>query len=337
MSMRRRQVLGLAAALIVGAVSNVPGVASARAALSSAGAGEKGLSDDALMALLPGFRSRYATVNGVQLHYVMGGQGAPLILLPGWPETWWEYRKVLPALAERYRVVALDLRGMGTSDKPPGGYDKKTMAEDVYQFARHLGYEQVNVAGHDVGSMVAFAFAAIHPEAATRIAMLDVAYPDDSWYQWSLIPRPGQRPFFLWWMAFNQVDKLPQELLTGRSIYLMDCKFAQPGALFNQDAVDDSAKAVYANAYGYPAAIRAGNGWYQALEQDIADLKTFRVVRTPILAMYADTAVEGPPSLLPGLKGRATAVTPLEIKNAGHYLVEDQPAAVIRGLTGFFG
>jgi pimeloyl-ACP methyl ester carboxylesterase len=91
------------------------------------------------------------------------------------------------------------------------------------------------------------------------------------------------------------------------------------------------------HAYGYPAAIRASNSWYQALEQDIADLATFPVVRTPILAMYADPDVEGPPSLLPGLQGVATNVTPLEIKNAGHYLAEDQPDAVISGLTAFFG
>jgi pimeloyl-ACP methyl ester carboxylesterase len=330
--------LGLAAATgIAGAASALPGVASARTAAPYRDEGGLELSDKALVASLPGFRSRYATVNGVRLHYVIGGQGAPLMLLPGWPETWWEYRKVMPALAERYRVIAVDLRGMGTSGKPRGGYDKKTMAEDVYQLARHLGYQQVNLAGHDIGSMVTFAFAATHPEAATRIAMGDVAYPDDSWYQWSLIPRPGQRPFFLWWMAFNQVSRLPEELLTGRSIYLMNWKFAQPGALFDKDAVDDRAKAVYARAYGYPAAIRAGNGWYQALEQDIADLKTFPVVATPILAMYADPAVEGLPSLLPGLRGRATAVTPLEITNAGHYFVEDQPGQMIRGLTGFFG
>jgi pimeloyl-ACP methyl ester carboxylesterase len=135
-------------------------------------------------------------VNGVRLHYVIGGRGAPLVLLPGYPETWWEYRKVMPALAARYRVIAVDLRGMGGSGKPRGGFDKKTMAKDVLGLVRHLGYDQVNIAGHDIGSQVTFSFAANHPGAATRIAMLDVPHPNEFIYSLSIIPRPGQPAFF---------------------------------------------------------------------------------------------------------------------------------------------
>ena len=81
------------------------------------------------------FRSEYAEVNGVRLHYVIGGQGEPLILLPGWPETWWEYRKIMPALATRYRTVTVDIRGMGGSSKPGSGFEKKSMAKDIYELA----------------------------------------------------------------------------------------------------------------------------------------------------------------------------------------------------------
>jgi pimeloyl-ACP methyl ester carboxylesterase len=338
MDMRRRQALRLTAgAGVVGALGAIPAAARAETTGAAAATARSKLSDKALVASLPGFRNGYATVNGVRLHYVVGGRGAPLMLLPGWPETWWEFHKIMPALAQRYRVIAVDLRGMGSSDKPEGGYDKKTMAEDVYQLARHLGYQRVNVAGHDLGSIVAFGFAATHPETAIRIAMLDVAYPDESWYQLSLIPRPGQQDHHPWWMAFNQLKVLPEQLLTGRSIHLINWKFAQPGALFNKDAVDDRDKSVYARAYDYPDAIRASNGWYQAVSQDILDLATFPVVRTPILAMHGDTNVQGPPGMLPGLQGRASDVTPLEIKNAGHYMPEDQPKLVIHGLTSFFG
>jgi alpha-beta hydrolase superfamily lysophospholipase len=128
------------------------------------------LSDATLAQSLPGgFKSEYARVNRTGLHYVAGGEGSLLVLLPGWPQTWWQFRKIMPALAERYRVIAIDLRGMGGSDKPASGYDKKTMAQDIHQLIRHLGYDRVNIAGHDIGAMVAYSFAANHPEGPVRL------------------------------------------------------------------------------------------------------------------------------------------------------------------------
>jgi pimeloyl-ACP methyl ester carboxylesterase len=337
MSMRRRTALRLGVATgAAGVAAAVPGIAPARAATPSGRLGEGDLSDEALVRSLPGFRNGYARVNGVRLHYVIGGQGAPLVLLPGYPETWWEYRKIMPALAARYQVSVVDLRGMGGSGKPQDGFDKRNMAKDIFELVRHLGHDQVNIAGHDIGSHVTFSFAANHPGAARRVAMLDVPHPNESIYSLSIIPRPGQ-PAFLWWFAFNQVKVLPEELLTGRFRLLIDTEMATPGLLADQEAISDRDREIYARAYDDPDAIRASNGWYQAFGQDIADLATYPVVRTPILAMYADVNVDGPPALLAGLKGTATDVTPLEIKNAGHYLAEDQPEAVIRGLTGFFG
>lgn len=337
MSMDRRQALKLGAVTgIAGLAAAVRGTASAKPGASLVGPGEAGLSDAALVASLPGFRNEYSTVNGVRLHYVTGGRGEPVILLPGYPETWWEYRKIMPVLAARYHVIAVDLRGMGGSGKPEDGFDKKNMAKDIAELIRHLGYEQASVAGHDIGSQVTFSLAANHPEAVRRIAMLDVPHPNEFIYSLSIIPRPGQAAF-LWWFAFNQVKVLPEELLAGRFRRLIDTEMATPGLLASQAAISDRDRDIYARAYDDPAAIRATNGWYQAFGQDIADLATYPVVRTPILAMYADVNVEGPPALLAALDGIASDITPLEIKNAGHYLAEDQPEAVIQGLTSFFG
>jgi hypothetical protein len=107
---------------------------------------DRGVSDEELVRLLPGdFRNGSAEVNGTRLHYVASGQGRPLFLLPGWPQTWWVFRKIMPTPAGRYRVVAVDIRGVGGSAKPDGGYDKKTMAQDVRELARHLGYEQIDI------------------------------------------------------------------------------------------------------------------------------------------------------------------------------------------------
>src|SRR5919201_3349132 len=172
------------------------------------------MSDEDLVRSLPGdFRNESADATARRLHYVIGGEGAPLVLLPGWPRTWWEYHKVLPSLAARYRVIAVDIRGMGGSAKPEGGYDKKNMARDIRELARHLGYDAIDIAGSDIGAMVAYSFAANHPDAAGKIALLDVAHPNESFTRFTLVPEPGTQVDpgdpratpLLWWFAFNQV------------------------------------------------------------------------------------------------------------------------------------
>src|SRR5246127_5290929 len=149
-------------------------------------------SDAVLAASLPGdFRNGYAEVNGTRIHYVEGGKGTPVLLLPGWPQTWWEFHKIMPELAKRHRVIAVDLRGMGGSAKPGLGYDKKNMAKDIHELTQALGYKQVNIAGHDIGAMVAYSFAANYPDATLKICLIDVAHPEESLYTLSLLPPPG--------------------------------------------------------------------------------------------------------------------------------------------------
>jgi pimeloyl-ACP methyl ester carboxylesterase len=292
--------------------------------------------------LAGGFVSSHAEVNGVRLHYVAGGQGEPLVLLGGWPQTWWLFHKIMPPLAERYRVIAVDLRGMGGSDKPEGGYDKKTMAVDILELTRHLGHDMVNIAGHDIGGMVAYAFAANHPESTRRIALLDIAHPDKRFYEYSLLPVPGRQQVrgdihaapgrFLWWFAFNQVPDLPQRLLTGRSRHLIDwmCDYL----VEEPTAISDHDRDVYAHAYSTEDAIRAAGGWYQAFGQDIADEKTYAPVVAPILALGGG---EGGYRLLRTvLANKGTDVRVVEIPDSGHYIPEEQPEAVVRHLMRFF-
>ena len=331
MSLSRRAALRIGVAggaALVGAATSAPAPAEQRAPAPHSG---PPLSDAALVRLLPGdFRNGFAAVNGTTLHYVTGGDGPPLVLLPGWPQTWWQFRKIMPTLAQHFRVIAVDLRGMNSSGKPAGGYDKKTMAEDIHQLVRQLGYNQVDVAGHDIGSMVAFSLAANHPDTVRRLSMLDVAHPDPGLYQLTLLPVPGKTPFFLWWFAFNQVRVLPEQLLTGRFRHLTD--YLCQVILLDQSAIDDHTRAVYANAYDDPDSIRAGNGWYQTFGQDIADGQTYPELTLPVQAMYA----KGNPSLVESLTGRARDVRPVEINGSGHYLAEEQPDTVAAALIGFF-
>lgn len=278
---------------------------------------------------LPGFRHNHTQVNGVRLHYVTGGRGAPLVLLPGWPETWWTFHRIMPALATRFRVIAVDLRGQGSSEKPRGGFDKKTMATDVRELVRRLGYDQVGVVGHDIGAMTAFSFAANFPEATTKAAFLDVLHPDESFYRLPLLPPPGG--FTPWWFAFNQVQQLPEQLLTGRFRHLLDWLFANTA--FTPSAIDERTRQIYARAYDSPEAIRAGNGWYRAFQQDIADGRTYARLTPPVLGLASVLSYDQFVTALPTVAERSEVV---RVDGSGHWLTEEQPDVVAREITRFF-
>lgn len=282
---------------------------------------------------LPGdFRSELTEVNGTRLHYVSGGRGEPLVLLHGWPQTWWAYRQVMPALAEHYRVIAVDHRGIGVpdADKPQDGFDKKNMARDVHELVRSLGYDRVNITGHDLGAMVAFSFAANHPAATRKVALLDVAHPDETYYQMPMMlpPRTG---FNMWWMAFNRVQDLPEKLIEGRAWHLIDWLY--DNSLPDPTAISAYDRAVYARAYDTPAAIRAYTGWYQAFDQDIEDLKTYDKVTAPLLALAAPSQYEQVQGQLASV---ATDVRYAQVEKSMHWLAEDDPELVSRALLDFF-
>ena len=298
-------------------------------------------SDAALVKRVPGFESRFAKVNGVRLHYVIGGSGPPLVLVPGHPETWWAYRKIMPALARHYRVVVVDIRGMGSSDAPASGYDKKTMAEDIYQLVRSLGFERVNMAGHDIGAMTAFSFAANHPEATMKLALLDVPHPDESWYEFPMLPKEGQfgdridatHPPYPWWFAFHQVQGLDEKLLArdGMREYIV--------WLFNY-MLEDRTKiepidlAVYGDAYSKPSAIRAGHAWYRAWPKDISDQKSYSQLTIPVLGLGSEHTGW---IWLQITKQHAKNYTLVKVEKSGHFLVMEQPQFVADQLLVFFG
>lgn len=289
------------------------------------------LDDAALAAGIPGdFHSAFAEVNGTKLHYVTGGYGEPLLLLPGWPVTWREFRHVMPLLAQRYRVLAVDLRGMNLSAKPVSGYDKRTMARDIFELVRHLGYSKVNIAGHDIGAMVAVSYAINHPEAIAKLAIMEVGHPDQSLYDLKLLPHDGAPN--LWWFPLNQLRGLPEQLLTGRMRFVVDHVFDTH--LVDRSKVGERDRSAYARAYDSADAIRAGNGWFQAFDQDVADFKTYGEVAAPILGLASPANFAGAQQAWPQL-GADVRLTMID--GSGHFLPIEQPAAVAQALTGFFG
>jgi pimeloyl-ACP methyl ester carboxylesterase len=118
-----------------------------------------------------------ASVNGIQLHYVIGGQGDPVVLLHGWPQTWYEWRHIMPALAKNYTVIAPDPRGLGDSSKPITGYDGKTVAEDIHQLVTQLGFKDIFLMGHDWGAQTAYSYAAAYPNNVSKLVLMDFSFP----------------------------------------------------------------------------------------------------------------------------------------------------------------
>lgn len=296
-------------------------------------------SDEALIQHFPGFANHYATVNGVRLHYVQGGQGPALICLPGWPQTWYSYHPIAAGLARHYRVIIVDIRGMGSSGKPAAGYDKKTMARDIYELLRHLGLEKASLLGHDIGGMVAASFAFNYPQATEKLILADGAHPSEGMRQMSLLPAAGafagkmdgQQPY-AWWMAFNQVKELPEQLLAGRFAYLLDYLF--PYVMLNDRHMSAFDRAVYAAAYNQPENIRASNAWYQAFGQDIADANTYGRLAMPVLGIGSYISYGYLQMSLPYV---AEHVQVVGLLDSGHYMFEEKPAQVLEAVLSFLG
>ena len=160
------------------------------------------------------FSHHMATVNGIQLHYVIGGHGDPIVLLHGWPETWHAWHKVMPALAKNYTVIAPDLRGLGDSSKPPTGYDGKTVAEDIYQLVNQLGFKTILLVGHDLGTQVAYLMSSTSygsKEASSNGI-------NDSRFRTS-----GKTA--IWWGIFHQTPDVPEALVQGKELIYLSWSF----------------------------------------------------------------------------------------------------------------
>lgn len=325
----------LAMAIALTAVTVAAGATMA-AARKAAPKTSADVSDAALVKLLPGFSNHHVDVNGTSLHYVIGGSGQPLVLLPGWPETWWGYHKTMQVLAAHYTVIAVDLRGMGSSAKPAGGYDKKTLASDVYALVRQLGYASAHVAGHDIGAQVAYSYAANFPQGTQKLILLDTPPPTEGLLTLPMLPAHGTfgakidpaHPYF-WWFAFHQVKGLPEKLLEGRVRLEQDWFYSY--MLLDEGAINAHDRAVYESAYSSQDAIRASNGWYQAFTQDIIDDESYAVLDMPVLGLGGS----GYDRLKATMTKKARNFTAVKIESSGHFVQEEQPEQVTQAMLRF--
>lgn len=278
-----------------------------------------------MIAALTGFTQRPVTANGISINAVTGGAGPPILLLHGWPETWWEWHKVMPLLAERFSVVAIDLRGAGFSDCPQGGYDKATMARDAHAVMVELGHEQYAVCGHDIGGMVAMAQAALHRDAVTHLAVLDVPLP--GWSQWE--PTVAR----LWHFGFHMSRDLPERLIQGREYDYVAAFMAE--RFYDHSSFDPSDVAVYARAMALPGRLRGGLEWYRTLAADHAAALTYkqRPLAIPVLGLGGDARFGA--QMVPMLEEFAETVSGGAVAQCSHYVADERPDAVAAALIDF--
>lgn len=268
-------------------------------------------------------------VNDVELHYVRAGAGDPVVLLHGWPQTWYEWRHVIPALAERYTVIAPDLRGLGDSSKPASGYDKRTIAADVYGLVRQLGYERIFLVGHDWGGPVAYAYASAHPADVRRLAILDVAIPGSGLESVIGLSRGGG----LWHIPFHAVRDLPEALVAGRERTYLTWFYrtaVNPAAITEAD-IDE-----YVRCYSQPGAMCAGFEYYRAIFDDIEHNQenAKRKLPMPVLALGGERGFGA--ITLSSLQGLASDVRGEVIEGCAHWIPEEQPEYLIHKLLEFF-
>jgi pimeloyl-ACP methyl ester carboxylesterase len=271
-----------------------------------------------------------ASVNGIQMHYVIGGHGDPVVLLHGWPETWYAWRHVMPALAKNYTVIAPDLRGLGDSSKPLTGYDGITIAEDIHQLVTQLGFKTIFLVGHDIGSFVAYPYAAAHPSEVKRLVIMEVPPP-------GFFP-PGIVP---WWFPFHQTPDVPEALVQGKEMTYLSWFYQN--LAYNPAAITQADINEYVSHYSAPGGMRAGFEYYRAIPQDEIQNQNYSKAKLPMPVLAVGGGyipVFGGNITMPiaeyGMKILAQNVTGITVPNSGHWIPEEQPDVVVKLLNNFF-
>jgi pimeloyl-ACP methyl ester carboxylesterase len=270
--------------------------------------------------------SNFADVNGIRLHYLSAGRGDPVVLLHGFAETSHMWRPLIAELSDRHTVIAPDLRGFGQSAAPAEGYTKAAMAQDIHALLNSLKLDRVRLVGHDIGLMVAYAFAAQFPQEVDRLVLMEAFLPGVGDWNSVFLLRD------LW--HFHFYGKTPLALVTGRErIYLEH--FWNDFAANPKNSLSEADREFYADAYAQPGHMAAGMEVFRAFPQDAEDFATFAKTKLamPLLVLSGEKA--GGPFLIEQGKMVATKVEGVLVKGSGHWLMEEAPGEVIPRLVEF--
>jgi pimeloyl-ACP methyl ester carboxylesterase len=280
-------------------------------------------SDPAVAELGAGFISATAEVNGTRLHYVRGGAGPAVVLLHGFPQDWYEFHRIMPRLAGTFTVVAVDLRGIGGSQATPGGYEAANLAEDIHQLVQQLALAPVYVVGHDMGGIVAYAYARLYAGELRGAMLLDVPLPGIApWDEVTADP-------MLWHINFHQTPELPEKLIAGRQdIYF---RYFYTLGTVDHAAITEADAAHYVRSHAAADQLRAAFEMYRALPANAAFNAAQRGATDLPLVLAGGDRSFGP--LLPTVAEQLrtlgwSSVTVELIENSAHYVADESPDAV---------
>ncbi|MEU0290172.1 alpha/beta hydrolase [Streptomyces sp. NPDC006147] len=276
------------------------------------------------------FSDRFVETDGLRQHVVVGGEGPPLLLVHGWPENWYAWRLVMPELARHFTVIAPDQRGIGLTGKPRTGYDTGTLAKDLTALMDALGHERFSLVGHDTGMIIAYALAADFPERVERVAFAEVPGPPGVTPSPPLfVPEPLNNR--LWHIPFNRVDDpLVERLVTGREDIFYGYEFAVQGGGVSKEAMD-----YYVRLLSDPETLTGSFGFYRAWDDTLAQNEKRATTKLTMPVLGIGGAESWGPAVADSFKGVATDVRGAVIPDAGHWLAEQAPDALLATLTEF--
>ncbi|NHU46826.1 alpha/beta hydrolase [Rhodococcus sp. A14] len=267
----------------------------------------------------------------IRFHVVEAGEGPTIVLVAGYPQSVYAWRRVIPLLAQNYHVIALDLPGQGNSDKPLGGYDTKTTSARVRALMSAMNQERYLFVGHDIGSWVGYAYAHQFADDLRGLVLLDGNIPGVT-LQPTLTLGPDN--WRNWHFLFNPIADLPEALLAGRERILIEWFFSRKTAnwraTFSREDIDE-----YERVYQAPGGTRGMLGYYRAVLEDIeqnSSLMTTKIA-VPVLALGGE--VGSAPDLFERMKPLGTDVRGGLIPRSGHYIPEEEPEALVREISSF--
>jgi pimeloyl-ACP methyl ester carboxylesterase len=269
------------------------------------------------------------TVNGFLMHYVIGGNRDPVVLLHGWPQTWYEGRNIIPELiSNNYTVIAPDMRGLGDSEKTQTGYDTKTLAEDIYQLVKKLGYSKIYLVAHDWGGPVAYSYAAEHPEDVRKMIILDTLLPGFGLEEAGDFSQNG-----IWHFSFHAVRDLPEKLIEGKEDLYLNWFYDWT---YNQSAITPEDREEYIKQYSKPGAMRAGFEYYRAIFEDAEQNKEYakQKLDIPILTIGGEAAIGNFTTI--SFQKVANNVTGITLPNTGHFIPEERANFLTKQIFDFF-
>jgi pimeloyl-ACP methyl ester carboxylesterase len=277
------------------------------------------------------FTSRYVDTGQLRLHAVTGGEGPPLLLVHGWPQTWYQFRLVMPTLARDFQVVAVDQRGIGLSDKPEDGYDTGTLAGDLVALMDILGHQRFALVGFDTGMLISYALAADHPDRVERLVVGEAPLPGIS--PPTPLILPPQAVDRLWHIPFNQLAETNEQLVRGREDIFI-------GAEYTASAGTNK---LPANAVGYyidrlasdPEALHGSFQLYRAFPATAAQNEQRKTRRLPMPVLAIGGAESSGAMVADTMQLVADDVQRLVIPGCGHWLAEQAPEELLAALTAF--